>query len=77
MKRETYIYDEGYGFGPREIYFEGMTVNDIIEKLQDLANQGYGDRIVFNDAVDSVEFVGLKDFYWNDEEEDFKAPYIY
>lgn len=77
MKTETYIYDEGYGHGPREIHFKGITVNDIIEKLQELADQGYGNRIVFDDAGDAIEFVGLRDFYWNDEEEDFKAPYIY
>lgn len=47
MKRETYIYDEGYGHGPREIYFEGMTVNEVVGKLQELADQGCGDKIVF------------------------------
>lgn len=59
MQCRTYLYDEGYGCGEREIHVSGMTVNEVIELLSTLAQGGYGEEILFDPMEDPVEDIEI------------------
>lgn len=45
-----------------------MTINEMIKALEELANKGYGDRMVINEEADNISsvFEDGKDNYGND-----------
>jgi len=76
MITKKYIYDEGYGCGPREYTVTGISVNELIEKLQELSEMGYGNEIVYDDCMDPMTTIALHDYYENDEDPNMKIPII-